>query len=108
MKTKKLIATALAASVAFATIGSTSMASEITRVVPTSQFGNGGQWAVWAIFTCSASIIVAAMQKNALKKGELTPPEAWTCGLLEYYNAATGKLVYVPHKTICTLPERCS
>ena len=107
MKTNKLIATALAASLAFVATGTPSMAST-SRPIPGTTFGNGGQWAVWAIFTCSASIIVAAMQKNALRKGELTPPEAWTCGLLEYYNAATGKLVYVPHKTICTQPERCS
>jgi len=71
-------------------------------------FSGRGSGAVWGIFACASSIILAAMQKNALGKGELTPPEAWTCGLLEYYNAATGRLVYVPHKTICTMPERCS
>jgi hypothetical protein len=108
MKTNKLIATALVASLAFAATATPSMATRVVPPVPGKVFGGGGSGAVWVIFGCAGSIILAAMQKNALGKGELTPPEAWTCGLLEYYNAATGHLTYVPHKPICTLPERCN
>src|SRR5271169_3278016 len=110
MKMRKMIGAVLAASM-LATLPTASYAIPYChpKVVPHGKvFGGGGSGAVWGIFGCASSIILAAMQKNALGKGELTPPEAWTCGLLEYYNAATGHLVYVPHKTICTQPERCS
>jgi hypothetical protein len=109
MKVRKLIGAALAVSMV-AALPTASQADHIyPKVVPHGKvFGGGGSGVVWGIFGCASSIILAAMQKNALGKGELTPPEAWTCGLLEYYNAATGQLVYVPHKTICTQPERCS
>jgi len=107
MKTNKLMATALAASLALTAAVTPSKAVNLTSApLPGKTFGVGPQWTVWAIFGCASSIIVAAMQKNALGKGELTPPEAWTCGLLEYYNAATGKLKFVPHTPITTLPER--
>jgi hypothetical protein len=96
MKTNKVIATALAASLAFAATATPSMASEDHIIMHPGKHG-GGSGAVWYIFGCAGSIILAAMQKNALGKGELTPPEAWTCGLLEYYNAATGHLQFVPH-----------
>jgi hypothetical protein len=110
MKLRKLIGAALAVSMV-AALPTASQARIYCppKVVPHGKvFGGGGSGAVWGIFGCASSIILAAMQKNALGKGELTPPEAWTCGLLEYYNAATGKLVYVPHTPICTLPERCN
>ena len=109
MKLRKLIGAALAVSMV-AAMPTASQAHYYHKmvVVPGKHFGSGGSGAVWGIFGCAGSIILAAMQKNALGKGELTPPEAWTCGLLEYYNAATGRLVYVPHTPICTLPERCN
>jgi hypothetical protein len=96
MKTNRLIATALVASLAFAATATPSMAKS-PPPIPGKVFGGGGSGVVWGIFGCAGSIILAAMQKNALGKGELTPQEAWSCGLLEYYNAATGRLVYVPH-----------
>ena len=98
MKTNKLIATALAASLAFAVAATPSMANGSTHTVPVVSAKHfGGSWAVWGVIGCAGSIIVAAMQKNALGKGELTPQEAWSCGLLEYYNAATNRLIYVRH-----------
>ena len=106
MKTNKLIATALAASLAFGAVTPSMAAVNPAPIVPAPTTGAGGAWPVWVIGSCAASIILAAMQKNYLGKGELTPPEAWTCGLLEFYNAATGKLKFVPHKPITTLPER--
>ena len=99
MKTRKLIVAALAASLAFAATATPSNAHYYMKhhAVPGKTFGGGGSGVVWGIFGCAGSIILAAIQKSALGKGELTPQEAWTCGLLEYYNAATGQLVYVPH-----------
>jgi len=96
MTTNKLLATALVASLAFA--GTITPSAAKAPPAPGVQFGGGGSGVVWGIFGCAGSIILAAMQKNALGKGELTPQEAWTCGVLEYYNAATGHLTFVPHK----------
>jgi hypothetical protein len=97
MKTNKLIATALAASLAFAVTATPSMAATntVVPVVPGHHLHGAGAVAVWGVIGCAGSIIVAAMQKNALGRGELTPQEAWSCGLLEYYNAATNQLMYV-------------
>ena len=96
MKTNKLIATALAASLAFAVTATPSMAAQVPAPAPApvfhgKHFHGAGAGVVWGVIGCAGSIIVAAMQKNALGKGELTPQEAWSCGLLEYYNAATGR-----------------
>jgi len=109
MKMRKLIGAALAVSMVAALPTVSQAKIYPPKVIPMGKhFGGGGSGVVWGIFGCASSIILAAMQKNALGKGELTPQEAWTCGLLEYYNAATGRLVYVAHTPICTLPERCN
>jgi len=89
MTTKKLVVAALATSLAIANTTS-SMASQSFTPAPVTSAS--GAWVVWGIFGCSSGIILAAMQKGMLGKGQLTPQEAWTCGLLEFYNAATGKL----------------
>ena len=95
MKMRKIIGAVLAVSM-MAALPTVSQA-KMVPLVPGKVFGGGGAGVVWGIFGCAGGIILAAMQKNALGKGELTPQEAWSCGLLEYYNAATGRLTYVPH-----------
>ena len=83
MKTKKLIAAALAASMAVAMIPT---ASHAVAVVPVKGpvFGTSG-FAPWPIFLCAGGIITAAIIANARLNRELTAPEAWSCGLAFWF-----------------------
>ncbi len=49
----------------------------------------------WWILACPAGVVTAAMIKNWKRHKELNAPEAWTCGLLYWWNEATGQ--YGPH-----------
>lgn len=55
--------------------------------------GSGGTSSstAWWIVACPAGIISAAMVKNWKRHKELNAPEAWTCGLLYWWNEATGQ-----------------
>jgi hypothetical protein len=45
----------------------------------------------WWILACPAGVVTAAMAKNWRRHKELNAPEAWTCGLLYWWNEATGQ-----------------
>jgi len=104
MSTKKLVAAALAASLAFVASTTPSMAY-LTSAAPAPTFHGGGSGVLWGIFGCTAGIIGTAMAKSARGYGELTTPEAWTCGILYWVNY--NKPTRVAHKCIPNaLPER--
>jgi hypothetical protein len=44
----------------------------------------------WWIFICPADIVAAAMAKNWRRHRELTTQEAWSCGILYWWNEGTG------------------
>lgn len=46
-----------------------------------------GYW----IIACPAGVVTAAMVKNWKRHKELNTQEAWTCGLLYWWNEATGQ-----------------
>jgi hypothetical protein len=50
-----------------------------------------GSTSPWWIFVCPTGIVTAAVVKNAKRHKELTAPEAWTCGVLYWWNEGTGK-----------------
>jgi hypothetical protein len=103
MKERKIVAAALAAALVFAT-ATPSMAAP-APIPPAPVTHAGGAGVVWGIFGCTAGIIGTAMAKSARGYGELTPPEAWTCGILYWVNY--NKPTRVAHKCIPNaLPER--
>ena len=83
MKTKKLIAATLAASMAVAAVPTASFAKAIPAPVPGHVFG--GASFPWPIFACAGGIIMAALVANARDNRELTAPEAWTCGIAFWF-----------------------
>ena len=85
MKTNKLIAATLAASMALAAL-SPANAAAVTRVPVGPTFGNGGTVALWSIFGCAGGIIISALAANYRDNRELTAPEAWSCGLLFWFS----------------------
>jgi hypothetical protein len=84
MKTNKLIAATLAASMAVAALPTASQAA-IVLPAPGHVYGGGGATAPWAIFACAGGIIASALVANYRDNRELTTPEAWTCGLLFWF-----------------------
>jgi hypothetical protein len=66
-----------------------------------SAFGQGGpamtgsghshSWVPWTIIGCATGVVSAAAAKNWKRHKELNEQEAWTCGLLYWWNEATGK-----------------
>ena|ERR1700730_6281704 len=84
MKTNKLIAATLAASMAMATLPNAANARMIVApVVPGHTFG--GAAFPWPIFACAGGIITSALIANYRDNRELTAPEAWSCGLLFWF-----------------------
>jgi hypothetical protein len=90
MKTKKLIAATLAASMAVAAVPTASFAVA-PRIVVGPTFGGNPSAALWPIFACAGGIITAALVANARDNRELTAPEAWSCGVLFWFNPPMPK-----------------
>jgi hypothetical protein len=84
MKKSKLAAITLAAVVALSPIELFAQAAPSGHVM-------GGISTPWWIFVCPGGIVTAAMAKNWKRHKELSSPEAWTCGLLYWWNEGTGK-----------------
>jgi predicted membrane protein len=83
MKTKKLIAAALAASMTMAALSTPASAVVVSRAVPGPTFGSGHPGVtIGPIFACAGGIILAAFAANYRDNRELTAAEAWSCGLL--------------------------
>jgi hypothetical protein len=83
MRKSKILAAVLAASLAFS---STAARAGNAVVIPGTTFGSGPTGWVWAIFGYSSGIILAAMIANFQQNRQLTANEAWTCGLLFWFN----------------------
>jgi len=82
MKTKNLIAAALAASI---TVAAPTASHAVIVRTPGPTFGGSGVGA-WPIFACAGGIILAALAANARDNRELTAPEAWSCGALFWFS----------------------
>ena len=83
MKTKKLIAATLAASMAVAAVPTASFA--VPRIVHGPTFSGNPGAALWPIFACAGGIITSAIVANARDNRELTAQEAWSCGVLFWF-----------------------
>jgi hypothetical protein len=90
MKTKKLIAATLAASIAVAALPTTTFAAPALPA-PGHVIGGGGATAPWAIFACAGGIIASALVANYRDNRQLTTPEAWTCGVLFWFAKPKGR-----------------
>jgi hypothetical protein len=82
MGKSKILAAALAASIAIS-----STVAHAGAPVPGPVFGTGPAGWVWGIFGCSGGIILAAMVASIQQNRQLTAQEAWTCGLLFWFNS---------------------
>jgi hypothetical protein len=81
MKTNKLIAATLAASIGVAALPTPSSAALVATPGPVF----GGATVPWPIFACVGGIITSALVANYRDNRELTAPEAWTCGLAFWF-----------------------
>ncbi len=81
MKTNKLIAAALAASVAVAALPTPSFAVPVAPPAPVF----GAAAFPWPIFACVGGIVTSGLVANARDHRELTAPEAWSCGVLFWF-----------------------
>jgi len=89
IKTKKLMAATLAASMALASLPAPSYAT--AAPVPGTTFGGNLGLALWPIFGCAGGIILAALAANYRDNRQLTTPEAWSCGLLFWFSQPKPK-----------------
>ena len=85
MRGTKITAVALAAALAFSP---TLASAQVAVPVVSSAHHSATPW--W-LFICPVSLVTAASVKNWKRNKQLTNEEAWTCGLLYWYNEATGK-----------------
>lgn len=88
MARSKIIASLLAASIAFSS--ATAFAGPGVPT-PGKTFGIGATGWMWAIFGCSGGIIVAAVVKNYRFNRPLTANEAATCGFLFWFTPPKQK-----------------
>lgn len=78
MKTNKLIAAALAASIGITT---SSAAFAVQVVVPAKgPVFHGTAVIPWSIIGCAGGVVLAALAANYRDNRQLTAQEAWTCG----------------------------
>lgn len=91
MQARKLLAVALAA----AMLIGTAQPSHAVYYYPKKVVGGGGggmgATGVWIIMGCAGGIILAALAANYRDRRELTPPEAWSCGLLFLASRPNGR-----------------
>jgi len=92
---KKFIAAALAASLVSAAVPSTASAYVHKKVVVPPTAHSGSSVVPWLVIGCAGGIIAAAFAANFVFNRELTAQEAWTCGMLYWFNQATGQWVRV-------------
>lgn len=89
MKTLKL---ALAASLLAGTLALSAAPANAAACVRCAPVAGGGVHSstVYWILACPAGVVTSAMVKNWRRHKELTAQEAWTCGLLYWWNEGTG------------------
>ena len=85
MDMKKIATILLAGALA---LGST---PSLAQPAPRSGGGTVPTSTAWWILACPGGVVTAAMVKNWKRHKELNAPEAWTCGLLYWWNEATGQ-----------------
>ena len=88
MDMKKIATIFLAGALA---ISSSLPASAQVQGCRTGCGGGTNSGVAWWILACPAGVMTAAMVKNWKRHKELNAPEAWTCGLLYWWNEATGQ-----------------
>jgi hypothetical protein len=86
MGKSRILAAVLAASLAFSSTLAYAGVVGVPPPIPGHTFGTGSTGWVWGIFGCSSGIILAAMVANFQQNRQLTANEAWTCGLLFWFN----------------------
>jgi hypothetical protein len=79
---KKLIAAALAVSLAASAVSPAGAAAVAPVAHPVVSGGVHTPWLPFVVMGCATGIILAAMAANSRDNRELLAPEAWTCGLL--------------------------
>lgn len=53
--------------------------------------GSGSSsWVPWTIIGCAGGVVSAAVVKNWKRHKQLNQQEAWTCGLLYWWNEGVG------------------
>lgn len=84
---KKLIAAALAMSLAASAVTPASASAKLVPPPVTygSSSGAGATWIPFTVMGCASGIILAAMVANSRDNRELMAPEAWTCGLMFWF-----------------------
>lgn len=87
MRGNRLTVAALAVALAF----SPSLA--FAQVLPPA-IHHSHPTAIWWFMACPGSVVAAASAKNWRRHQELTAEEAWTCGLLYWWNEGSGKYGY--------------
>jgi len=88
MKTNKLIAAAVAASLAVA--APTAAFSAVVAPAPVVTHSST-PFVPWAVFGCAGGIILAALAANYRDNRQLTTQEAWTCGLFFLFSQPKKK-----------------
>ena len=90
MHMRKLLAVALAAALLVGSVETSHAVYYPKKVVAVNGGGMSGA-AVWIIMGCAGGIILAALAANYRDGRELTPPEAWSCGLLFLASQPNGR-----------------
>lgn len=89
MKKAIIIGAAMMAAISLSSSGAN---AAVAPVVPPA--GGGGSLNLtvpWIVGGCAAGIILAAAVANSRDNRELAAPEAWTCGLLFWFERPTEK-----------------
>jgi hypothetical protein len=89
MKTLKF---ALAASLLAGTLALSAAPANAAACVRCAPVGGGAVHSstMYWILACPAGVVTSAMVKNWRRNKELTAQEAWSCGLLYWWNEGTG------------------
>ena len=87
MKKLKL---ALAASLLAGSLAVSAAPVNAARVLVTPHGGTVHTSTAYLILACPAGVVSAALVKNWKRHKELNQQEAWTCGLLYWWNEAVG------------------
>lgn len=85
---KKIAILMLAGAFAFSSLPA------FAQAPPPSSHNSSHTWVPWVIIGCAGGVVSAAMVKNWKRQKELNNQEAWTCGLLYWWNEGIGAYGY--------------
>jgi hypothetical protein len=100
MKTLKLM---VAASLLAGSLAVSAPASAARVIIPQHSSVHTGT--MYWILACPAGVVSAALVKNWKRHKELNQQEAWTCGLLYWWNEAVGAYGREPFAIQESAPE---